>query len=124
MMDQYFSNDSLEPFESKFIGSAGLAMVYLWLSWPSLMRGYQNIFQYVGIFMRFFTDWNLCNVLLVVGGFIWFPLHMTMVWYLARGAGIPAPSDAIDVCVSKHQSALIGGDGDSQLHRRAAGPRT
>ena len=25
---------------------------------------------------------------------------------------IPAPSDAIDVCVSKHQSALIGGDGD------------
>ena len=25
---------------------------------------------------------------------------------------IPTPSDAIDVCVSKHQSALIGGDGD------------
>ena len=25
---------------------------------------------------------------------------------------IPAPSDAIDVCVSKHRSALIGGDGD------------
>ena len=46
-------------------------------------------------------------------------LHMTMVWYLARGAGIPAPSDAIDVCISKHQSVLIGGDGDSQLHRRA-----
>ena len=43
---------------------------------------------------------------------------------LARGAGIPAPSDAIDVCISKHQSALIGGDGDSQLHNRAAGPRT
>ena len=58
------------------------------------------------------------------GGFIWFPLHMTMVWYLARGAGIPAPSDAIDVCVSKHQSALIGGDEDSQLHHRAAGLRT
>ena len=49
---------------------------------------------------------------------------MTMVWYLARGAGIPALSDAIDVCVSKHQSALIGGDGDSQLHRRAEGSRT
>ena len=48
----------------------------------------------------------------MAGVFIWFPLHMTMVWYLARGAGIPAPSDAIDVCVSKHQSALIGGDGD------------
>ena len=28
------------------------------------------------------------------------------------GHEIPAPSDAIDVCVSKHQSALIGGDGD------------
>ena len=57
----------------------------------------------------------------MAGGFIWFPLHMTKVWYLARGAGIPAPSDAIDVCVNKHQSALIGGDGDSQLHRRAEG---
>ena len=37
----------------------------------------------------------------MVGGFIWFPLHMTMVWDLANGAGIPAPSDAIDVCLSK-----------------------
>ena len=35
-----------------------------------------------------------------------------MVWDLATGSGILAPSDAIDVCVSKHQSALIGGDGD------------
>ena len=60
----------------------------------------------------------------MAGGFIWFPLRMTMVWYLARGVGIPAPSDAIDVCISKHQSALIGGDGDSQLHLRAEGPRT
>ena len=51
------------------------------------------------------------------------PLHMTIVWYLTRGAGIPAPSDAIDVCINKHQSALIGGDGDSQLHCRAEGPR-
>ena len=74
--------------------------------------------------MRFFTDGNLCVGLLVVGGFIWYPLHMTMVWYLAIGAGIPALSDAIGVYVSKHQSALIGGDEDSQLHRRAAGPRT
>ena len=74
--------------------------------------------------MRFFADGNLCVGLLVAGGFIWFPLHMTMVWYLARGAGILAPSDAIDVCISKHQSPLIGGDGDSELHRRAAGPRT
>ena len=54
----------------------------------------------------------------MAGGFILFSLHMTMVWDLARGAGILAPSDAIDVCISKHQSALIGGDGDSQLHRR------
>ena len=60
----------------------------------------------------------------MAGGFILFSLHMTMVWDLARGAGILAPSDAIGVCVSKHQSALIGGDGDSQLHRRAAGSRT
>ena len=36
---------------------------------------------------------------------------MTMVWDLANGAGIPAPSDAIYVCISKHQSALIEGDG-------------
>ena len=35
------------------------------------------------------------------GGVKWFPLHMTMVWYLARGAEILAPSEAIDVCVSK-----------------------
>ena len=54
MVDQYFGNDSLEPFESKFIGSTGLAMAYLWLSWPSLMRGYETIFQYVGIFVRYF----------------------------------------------------------------------
>ena len=75
--------------------------------------------------MRFSADGNLCVGLLVVGGFIWFPpLHMTMVWYLARGVGIPAPSNAIDVCISKHQSALIGRDGDSQLHCRATGPRT
>ena len=74
--------------------------------------------------MRFFADGNLCVGLLVVGGFIWFPLHMTMVWYLARRAGILALSDTIDVCVSKHQSSLIRGDRDSQLHHRAASPRT
>ena len=60
MVDRYFGNDSLEPFESKFIGSTGLTMVYLWLSWPSLMRGYETIFQYVrifgGIFRGFFAD--------------------------------------------------------------------
>ena len=24
---------------------------FLWLSWPPLMRGYETIFQYVGIFV-------------------------------------------------------------------------
>ena len=56
----------------------------------------------------------------MAGGFILFSLHMTMVWDLANGAGILAPSDAIDVCISKHQSALIGGDGDSSS---TAGPK-
>ena len=56
----------------------------------------------------------------MAGGFISFPLHMTMVWDRVIGAGIPAPSDAIDVCVNKHQSALIGGDGDSSS---TAGPK-
>ena len=78
-------------------------------------EGVRDHFPTCGIFVRYFL-WG--------GGFIWFPLHMTVVWYLARGAGISAPSDAIDVCVSKHQSALIGGDGDSQLHCRAEGRRT
>ena len=32
---------------------------------------------------------------------------------LALGYGIPALIDVIDVCVSKHQSAPISGDGDS-----------
>ena len=70
----------------------------------------------MGIFVRYF---------LWCGGFILFSLHMTMVWDLANGAGIPAPSDAIDVCVSKHQSALIGGDEDSSSTAgpKARGPR-
>ena len=61
----------------------------------------------------------------MAGGFILFSLHMTMVWNLANGAGIPAPRDAIDVCISKHQSALIGGDGDSSSTAgpKARGPR-
>ena len=74
------------------------------------MREYQDIFQYVGIFVRYFL-WR--------GGFILFSLHMTMVWDLANGAGIPAPSDAIDVCVSKHQSALIGGPKAEDLGHQA-----
>ena len=51
---------------------------------------------------------------------MWFPLHMTMVWDLTNGAGILAPINAIDVCISKHQSVLIGGDGDSSS---TAGPK-
>ena len=80
------------------------------------MRGYETIFQYVRIFVRYFL-WR--------GGFILFSLHVTMVWDLANGTGIPAPSNAIDVCVSKHQSALIGGDGDSSSTAglKARGPR-
>ena len=64
MVDRYFGNDSLEPFESKFIGSIGLVMAYLWLSWPSLMRGYETIFQYVGIFVRYFLLWGVYIVFL------------------------------------------------------------
>ena len=56
----------------------------------------------------------------MVGGFILITMHLTMVWYLARGAGISALSNAIDVCFSIHQSALISGDGDS---RSTAGPK-
>ena len=38
----------------------------------------------------------------------------------------PVLINAIDVCISisKHQSALIGGDGEFQINRRAEGPRT
>ena len=64
MVDRHFGNDSLEPFESKFIGSTELTMAYLWLSWPSLMRGYETIFQYVGIFVRYFLWWGFYIVFL------------------------------------------------------------
>ena len=66
----------------------------------------------MGIFVRYFL-WR--------GRVILFSLHMTMVWDLANGAGIPAPRDATDVCVSKHQSALIRGDGDSSS---TSGPKS
>ena len=76
--------------------------------------GYETIFQYVGIFvlefsLEFFVEffvllyfgifcwifcvtilWYFCVGLLVAGGFIWFPLHMTMVWDLAIGSGNPS----------------------------------
>ena len=81
---------------------------------------YKAIFQYVEFL-----------VLLYFGIFLWlrcevvFPMHMTMVWDLANGAEIPAPSDATDVCVSKHQSAFIRGDWDSSSTTglKAQGPR-
>ena len=61
----------------------------------------------------------------MAGGFILFFLHMTMVWDFANGAGIPALSDSTDVCFSKHQSTLIGGDGNSSSTAgpKARGPR-
>ena len=70
-------------------------------------------------------------MLLYFGIFLWlryevvFLKHMTMVWDLANGAGIPAWTNAIDACVSKHQSALIRGDGDSSSTAgpKARGPR-
>ena len=65
-------------------------------------EGVRDHFTICGNFVRYFL-WR--------GGFILFSLHVTMVWDLTNGAGILAPSDAIDVCVSKHQSALIGGMG-------------
>ena len=51
----------------------------------------------VGIFFGIFCLtfcltilWYFCVGLLVVGGgLIWFPLHMTMVWYLVIGSGNP-----------------------------------
>ena len=87
-------------------------------------EGYQDVFQCVGIFIKTIV-WKFCEVLLVAGGFILFSLHMTMVWDLANGAGISAPSNAIDVYLSKHQSALIRGDGDSSsiTGPKAQGPR-
>ena len=93
------------------------------------MRGYDTIFQYVGIFIKtivwnfyeVFHRWeSLCGTS-CGGGFYMVPLAYDNCMVPRLGAGIPAQSDAIDVCISKHQSVLIGGDGDSQLHRRAAG---
>ena len=43
-----------EAPKRKSVSPLALKNAYLWLSWPSLMRGYQDIFQYVGIFVRYF----------------------------------------------------------------------
>ena len=79
MVDQYFGNDLLEPIESKFIDSTGLARTYLWLSWPSLMRGYEDVFQCVGIFIKTIV-WNFCEVLLVVGYIVFLAYGNGMSW--------------------------------------------
>ena len=95
----------------------GTSAIYIFMAQLALFNeGVRDNFPICG---------NFCEVLLVVGVFILFSLHMTMVWDLTNGAGIPAPSDAIDACASKHQSALIGGDGDSSstTERKARGPR-
>ena len=39
MVDQYFGSDSLEPFESIFIGSTVLVMAYIWLQYPCKWGG-------------------------------------------------------------------------------------
>ena len=97
-------------------------------------RPFSNMLEFYleflwGIFVGIFSVtilWYFCEVLLVVGGggVYMVPLAYDNGMVHAIGAGIPAPSDAIDVCVSKHQSALIGGDGGFQLHCRAQGLRT
>ena len=47
MMDQYFSNDLLEPFESIFIGSTGLTMAFIWLRRPCECGGTSTVFLYI-----------------------------------------------------------------------------
>ena len=64
-----------------------------------------------GIFVGNFFDGGTRPFLCVGARMSSHALVIDMV--LTKGAGIPAPSDAIDVCISKHQSALIGEDGDS-----------
>ena len=73
--------------------------------------------------MRFFTDGNFCEVLLVAGVFILFSLHMTMVWDLVNGAGILALSESL--CLRKQTTSSERRRGwGFQLHHMAKGPRT
>ena len=44
MMDKYFGNDLLEPFESIFIGSTGLTMAFIWLRRPCKCGGTSTVF--------------------------------------------------------------------------------
>ena len=56
-----------EARKRKSVAPLALKNAFLWLSWPSLMRGYKTIFQYVGIFIKTIL-WYFCEVLLVAGG--------------------------------------------------------
>ena len=67
-----------------------------------------------GIFVGNFFDGGTGPFLCVGARMSFHALVIDMV--LAKGAGIPAPSDTIDVCVSKHQSALIEGMGIPAPH--------
>ena len=49
MMDQCFSNDLLEPFESIFIGSTGLAMAFRWLCRPREYGGTGAFFNMMAL---------------------------------------------------------------------------
>ena len=70
-----------------FSDEGGTSAIYIFMAQLALFNeGYETIFQYVGIFVRYFL-WR--------GVLYCFPMHMTMVWDLAKGAGILAPSDAI-----------------------------
>ena len=58
---------------------------------------FSNMWYFRGKFSWYFCEvnfcitilWYFCVGLLVAGGFILLPLHMTMVWDRASGAGVP-----------------------------------
>ena len=55
----------------KSVAPLAFKNAYLWLRRPSLMKGYETIFQYV-VFLCYYTLVFLCEVLLVAGGYIAF----------------------------------------------------
>ena len=50
-----------EAPKCKSVAPLALKNAYLWLRWPSVMRGYETIFQYVGIFIKTIV-WNFYEV--------------------------------------------------------------
>ena len=72
-----------EALKRKSVAPQALKNAFLWLSFPSLMRGYQGNLHSYG--SPCILQWYGTSLL---------------------GVGILAPSDAIDVCLHKHQSAL------------------